>query len=161
MRAAKMGALRRWCLGLAVDAYAKAILHSLIQYVDENGECWPSVERIARESGMSPRKARATIRRLEDHGLLSVVRSQGRCTNRYRLSANPAQRAGLAHVQPGTQGRVNPAQHAGLENANPASQVPQPGTVCRLLVRTGIKGAGQGENSPEQNSGDDLREVAP
>ena len=154
-----IGTLRRWCLDLHVDAFSKSVLHVLIQYADGNGQCFPSTSRVAREAGMSLRKARTVIRALELAGHLIVSHSTGRAPNHYTLVSDPAQRAALEPPNPAHKVGLNPAHHAALENANPAPQVSQPGTVCRLLVRNGIKSAGQGEDVP---SGDAVlvREVA-
>ncbi|MGE0483495.1 MAG: helix-turn-helix domain-containing protein [Gammaproteobacteria bacterium] len=133
-------ALRRWCLDLEVDAYAKSLLHVLVQYVNANGECHPSLERIAREAGMSVRKARNVIKELEVSGHLEVRRSAGRLSNVYRIlherdrssrntSSNPAPCAesktssDWSHSirQPGTQGSVE-------RDANAVRPVSQPGT---------------------------------
>lgn len=139
-----VGVLRRWCYDLEIDAFAKSALHVLIQYVDDDGECWPSVARIAREGGMSPRKARTVIRSLESAGHLKVVHSsKGRATNRYKLINDPAQPAALATPNPAHKVGLNPAQRAASQNANPAPQVSQPGTACRLLVRNGLREASQ------------------
>ena len=83
---------RRWILDIEGDAYEKSALHVLVQYADENGECWPSLGRIAREAGMSERKARAIVRSLEDVGHIQVLRS------RHVRYLNPARQVS----QPGT-----------------------------------------------------------
>lgn len=106
-------ALYRWSLDLDVDHYAKAVLQTLRFYVNKDGECWPSVVRIARESGMSERKVREVINGLEESGHIEVVRSPGRRTNVYRLPLNPAQRAGLKPS--------NPARNTGLGASQPCT----------------------------------------
>ena len=88
-------AWHRWTLDLGVDHFAKAVLHTLRFYVNDDGECWPSMIRIARESGMSERKARGVIKELAESGHIEIARSPGRRTNVYRLPPNPAQCAGL------------------------------------------------------------------
>jgi DNA-binding MarR family transcriptional regulator len=154
-----VGALRRWCLGLDVDAFSKSALHVLIQYIDDDRETFVSVGRIAREGGMSERKARTVIASLEALGHIEVERSSGRLSNRYRLSQNPAQRAVLPPLQPGIQGRVDPAQRAVLKIANPAPQVHQPGTTGistrHSVPPIGINGIEWGEQEASQG-GDEL-----
>ena len=147
-RADTIRTLRRWCLDLRADAYVKAVLHTLIQYHGDNGKwSYPAMERIARESGVSERKARKVINWLEERGHLRVNRSTGRRVNRYHLRGNPAPGAGLNGAQPGTGGGVNPAPGAGLKIPQPGT----PGTSTRHTVPpTGITGkeeAGQGGNS--------------
>ncbi len=106
-------AWHRWTLDLDVDHFAKAVLHTLRFYVNDDGECWPAVVRIARESGMSVRKARSVIKELTDGGHLEVIPSPGRRTNVYRLPPNPAQCAGLSDS--------NPARNTGLEASQPGT----------------------------------------
>ncbi len=106
-------AWHRWTLDLDVDHFAKAVLHTLRYYVNDDGECWPSMIRITRESGMSERKAREVINALEDAGHIEVERSPGRRTNVYRLPPNPAQCAGLK--------LSNPAHNTGLNESQPGT----------------------------------------
>tara|TARA_R110002096_G_scaffold226108_1_gene415400 strand:+ start:882 stop:1388 length:507 start_codon:yes stop_codon:yes gene_type:complete len=153
---------RRWILDIEGDAYEKSALHVLVQYADENGECWPSLGRIAREAGMSERKARAIVRSLEDVGHIQVLRSKGRRTNIYLLTPAPLKDSEFD--------AGNPAQRAGFENPNPARQVPQPGTtgiptrhsVPPIGKERVVTGSTPRENwpiDPESNFGTVLRVV--
>ena len=108
---------------------------------------------------MSPRKARNVIRDLEAAGLIYVKQSAGRSPNHYKLITDPAQHAALSTPNPAQKVGLNPAHGAALEGANPAPQVAQPGTVCRLLVRNGVREAGQGEELLNAGA-DPLLEVA-
>ena len=106
-----------WVLSLSVDAYCKAVLHALAHRIDNSQSCWPSMARLAEDSGMSIRKAREVTRQLHEIGLIEVTHSQGRKSNRYTVKIghnpaqcaelNPAPRAELDHVEPGTTRRVN------------------------------------------------------
>jgi hypothetical protein len=62
------------------------VLMALADYANDGGECWPSVEAIARRTCMSQRGARAILRRLEADGWLVTVEGGGRnqC-NHYRV----------------------------------------------------------------------------
>lgn len=153
---------RRWILDIEVDTYGKSTLHVLVQYANENGECWPSLGRIAREAGMSERKARLIIRSLENAGHIQVLRSKGRRTNIYLLTPAPPNKGELD--------TDNPVQHAGFENSNPAHHVPQPGTtgiptrhsVPPIGKERVITGSTPRENwppYPESNFGTRLRVV--
>ena len=154
----KIGELRRWCLNLCVEAYAKSLLHVLIQYVNEGGESYPSIERISREGGMSERKARNVIKSLERAGHVHVARSNGRKSNLYTLITNPAQRAALQTSNPAHKVGLNLVQDAASKSPNPAPQVSQPGTACRLLDKNGIESAGQG-GTLSGDGADLMREV--
>lgn len=71
------------------------VLLALADHADENGKCWPSMERIARKARMSIRTARRTIRKLEAAGLVSVSVSVGRSSNQYIVHmGNPDTMAG-------------------------------------------------------------------
>lgn len=156
--------LRRAVLDLDVDAYGKALLHTLVQYVDDAGWCYPAMARIAREAGMSERKARIVVRDLEDRGALEVARSTGRAANRYRLrpgtvcSVQPGTACSVQHDQPGTGLGVNPVHGAGFEAANPAPQVSQPGTVG-IPTRHAVPPIGMnGSNGSSSSQGGEPRE---
>lgn len=66
-----------------LDAYCKAVLYSLAMRMPN---CWPSVERVAHDSGMSVRKAQGVLARLERVGVVRRSRQEGRYgTNVYAL----------------------------------------------------------------------------
>ena len=109
----KIRAMRQWTHNLNVDKYAKLVLHTLIFYTDKDGKCFPSVERIAWESSISERKARAVIKALEEGGHIEVIRSTGRRPNTYQLPSNPAQCAGFREP--------NPARNTGLTASQPGT----------------------------------------
>lgn len=115
-----------WVISLDVDCYAKAVLHVLVYRASSTTlECWITVDRLAKEAGMSRRKVQATVRALESAGLVEAARSDGRKANTYRVNveANHAQRAPL-----------NRAQRAPLSVVNRAQEVRQPCTTGNLTV---------------------------
>lgn len=102
-----------WIVSLDIDAYAKSVLHALAHRADANtGRCWPSMRRLARDAGVSVRKARDVTRQLQAVGLIDVSISVGKSSNSYtvRFGANPAPRAALHVIQPGTARRVESLQ---------------------------------------------------
>lgn len=102
-----------WVIALDVDCYAKAVLHVLAFRANaKSGRCWPSMVTLAKESGMSVRKAREVTRQLHLAGLIDVSISIGKSSNSYvvKFGANPAQRAALDDIQPGTACRVKASQ---------------------------------------------------
>lgn len=102
-----------WIVSLDIDAYAKSVLHALAHRADANtGRCWPSMTRLARDAGVSVRKARDVTRQLQAVGLIEVSISVGKSSNSYtvRFGANPAPRAALHVIQPGTARRVESLQ---------------------------------------------------
>ncbi|MGE0857785.1 MAG: helix-turn-helix domain-containing protein [Gammaproteobacteria bacterium] len=135
-RGRDIGVLRRWILDLEVDVYAKGVLHVLAQYVAApGGDAWPSVERIARESGMSLRKARATLRDLREvHKVIAPGTSRGKVTNTYRLlcpafessDTNRARGAPLRDEDGGELVDLNGARRARMSSAQDARLSGQP-----------------------------------
>jgi len=146
-RATTIGDLRRWCLDLPVGVYEKAVLHCLIQYQHNGRWSHPSMARIARESGMSVRKAGNVIRSLEERGHVRVNHSRGRRANRYLVCTNPAPRAGIYALQPCTQTGVNPAPREGLREPQPCTTGIPTRHAVHPIGRSGEEGAFQEEVS--------------
>lgn len=73
-------------------------------YCDSRGRCFPSKETVARGIGAnSSRTADTAVTRLELSGFLSVVRSNGRRSNRYTLTIpTPQGVAGYDELNPAT-----------------------------------------------------------
>jgi hypothetical protein len=51
---------------------ASAVLRDLADRANESGVCWPSLATIAADTGYCERTVRYALRRLEQHGLLTV-----------------------------------------------------------------------------------------
>ncbi len=110
-----------WVIGLDVDCYAKAVLHVIAFRANNTTfKCWITVDRLAKEAGMSRRKVQATLRDLESAGLLKSDRSAGRKANTYHLNM----KANHAHRAP-----LNRARRAPLRVVNRAQDVIQPCTT--------------------------------
>jgi len=117
-----------WVVDLDVDCFAKAVLHVMAHRANGTTlKSWITIDRLAKEAGMSRRKVQSTIRALESAGLLESDRSSGRKANTYRLNmkANPAQRASLNRAQ---RASLNRAQRASLSASNRAQIDIQPCT---------------------------------
>lgn len=59
----------------AVD---RLVLLALADFCDDQGKCWPSMDRIGEKACMTGRGARNVIRRLEEEGWISVAVGGGR-----------------------------------------------------------------------------------
>ena len=115
------------------DAQADCfVLLALADFANDAGECWPSIETVAKKVRMKERGVRQIIRRLEADGWLQTVVGGGRhgCNN-YRI--NPAPHAPLLADKPGT--TCPPAPHAPRHETtetrhettqNPAPHAPEP-----------------------------------
>lgn len=79
-----------WVWGLELPPTPKLILMALADEADDDGNCWPSIKRIARKACVSDRTVRRTLKEYGDSGLLKVVprtRSDGgQSSNNYTLS---------------------------------------------------------------------------
>lgn len=61
-----------WAISARVrNPGAKLLLIALANYADERGECWPSQERLERDTELSERTIRTKLKLLEDGGFLS------------------------------------------------------------------------------------------
>lgn len=62
------------------------VLLALADHADDNGECWPSMQRIAEKARVQRRAVQRIVQKLEEKGLVTVERSVGRSnTNRFIL----------------------------------------------------------------------------
>lgn len=77
----------------------KAVLISLADNANDDGVCWPSVEKIAQRTCLSVRAVRNAIKWLEENQLLQKTERYGR-SNIYTIT--PAYYAPLQEVQPCT-----------------------------------------------------------
>lgn len=68
----------------------KLVLLALADNANDQGECWPSMETIARKCDLSVQGVRNHIQKLEAYGLLGVDRSHSDTrSNRYALTVPP------------------------------------------------------------------------
>jgi len=83
-----------WALGTSTGkSTAKLVLLVLANYADDDGICWPSQKRVARESEQSVDSVQRRLRDLERDGLIERERRNGRngarSTDRYHLRMDP------------------------------------------------------------------------
>lgn len=115
----------------------------LADHADENGVCWPSIERLAKLIRADARTARRCVRRLEKTGELKVAVGEGRGnSNRYQIQMQktlelfPEEKGGKL-----PEGKTPPRTNRALNPDTAVSAEPS-GTVIER------KGAGQGKPSP-------------
>lgn len=78
----------RWAFPIPLTGPRKAVLIAIAEHADDSGWCWPAATRISLFSGVTKRTVWDAVRDLEAAGLLVVERSDGRVSNRYRLTVN-------------------------------------------------------------------------
>ena len=82
---------------------AKLVLLKLADHADENGECFPSIERIATDTEMNERSVRRHLEALEAAGLIDR-RTRGRGKfYRLNVAAKPDTEAGNEQLTPDTE----------------------------------------------------------
>lgn len=84
-------------------AAAKLVLLKLADHADDDGVCWPSQGRIAKDTGLTRNWVNAQIAKLAELGILIVeqrINPQGQQTNRYVLRCSPSEQGCLLSEHP-------------------------------------------------------------
>jgi hypothetical protein len=76
---------------LPIPQTEKMVLLCLCDYANDAGECWPSVDTIARKCSVSGRSVQRSIRKLTAIGMVAIKPSNGRKANWYCVSLTPTQ----------------------------------------------------------------------
>lgn len=85
-----------WVFPIPVTGPRKAVLIALAEHADDDGDCWPSISRLALFAGVTERCVQTSLKSLEAAGLVRVDRSTGgRNSNQYRLDITGAPDEGL------------------------------------------------------------------
>ena len=75
-----------WAITQRIPASQKIVLIVLANYANEKGACWPSLQTIAKDAGISKRTAMRTVEKLIENKIISVKkrrRSTGNQTSSY------------------------------------------------------------------------------
>jgi len=99
-----------WCDNDLIDAHAQtigaigvALYVALARYANhKTGQCWPSMERLSAQLGMTPLTTRRYLRRLVERGLIAVELRPGH-TARITLLDMPAEPARVLRDNGGTE----------------------------------------------------------
>ena len=93
-----------WAFGQSVGSpMAKLALLKLADHADENGECFPSIERIATDTEMNERSVRRHLEALEAAGLIDRrTRGRGK-VYRLNVAAKPDTESGNEQLTPDTE----------------------------------------------------------
>ena len=112
----------------------RLIMLALADHADDDGRCYPSIQRLCQRTGLSERAVRTNLRALEKSGYVRTKKGGGRGgTSLYYISANPAAyapfKAEKGHLVPGA-ADAPPAADAGekghLVPVKGAADAPEP-----------------------------------
>jgi hypothetical protein len=85
----------------------KAVLLCLCDHANDDGECWPSMARVARRSSMSERTAQRAIKALRDRGILAWHDVPGRS---HKFTIDPRRIVTPDNLSPPTMATKPPTQ---------------------------------------------------
>ena len=78
-----------WAFKQPLSSHEKVILLAIADHANDDGECWPSIAKVAQKACVSERTAQRYIIKLTDEGYLSTVSRSadngGRMANKYVL----------------------------------------------------------------------------
>jgi DNA-binding MarR family transcriptional regulator len=63
---------RVWAIPM--PATDKLVLLALAHYADDNGQCWPSLDKLGKDTGLHPKSVSRCIRRLKKRKLIETKR---------------------------------------------------------------------------------------
>lgn len=63
---------RVWAIPM--PATVKLVLLALAHYADDNGQCWPSLDKLGKDTGLHPKSVSRCIRRLKKRKLIETKR---------------------------------------------------------------------------------------
>lgn len=106
-----------WALNLNLPPSPKLVTIVLANYTNENGQCWPSFETIAKKTSLSRRSVISQIAYLEKNGILKKIKRHDSASNIYELNLNTSE-------------NISPVTHQkGSENISPPSEISSPEVV--------------------------------
>lgn len=110
------------------DRAERFVLLALADFANDDGECWPSVDGIARKTCMTERGCQKIIRRLEDTGWIVVDAGLGRRNcNIYKLK-NPEPRSPRTTFTPNADAKKGErrSEKGERRSENPEPRSPEP-----------------------------------
>lgn len=116
------------CWPLQMPPTPKAVLISLADNANDQGECWPSIATIGKRTCFSERAVQNAIRWLEEQGYLVADRSNGRHT-RYQVDPTPNPRSSCTPAAPAPPQDVHPYPRSSC-TPTPAADAPHPRRRC-------------------------------
>lgn len=111
------------------NPHQRLLLLAIADHADDDGVCWPSIDRLAAKCAVSARQVQRTLQQLQTDGWLVVDRGRGRGnTSRYRLAVarlldNGDAGGGFPHTRKGDAGDRKGDMRR-VERVTPASPEP-------------------------------------
>jgi hypothetical protein len=116
----------------------RLVMLALADHADDDGRCYPSIDRLRQRTGLSERAVQINVKKLADQGYLRVVSGGGKSRpNTYFITPNPAPDAPTnpAYGAPNpAYGAPNPAYGApnpAYGAPNPAPDAPEPSRTVK------------------------------
>ena len=112
----------------------RLVMLALADHADDEGKCYPSVERLCARTGLSERAVQMNVRKLVGEGYLHVQIGGGKGNaNLYFVSPNPASNAPRTKCTPAPDAPQTPH----VVRPNPAPDAPEPsGTIIEPSIET-------------------------
>lgn len=109
-----------------LPAMERLIMLCLADHANDEGECYPSILRLCKRTGLSERAVQNNLKKLVEAGHLEVVGGGGRGrANLYRITANPAPKTPFVE-KPRTKNPVSDDINPAPDDINPARDAPEP-----------------------------------
>lgn len=103
-----------WAWETSLPSTEKMVLLCLCDHANDDGQCWPSMARIARKCSVTDRTVQRAIKRLRDWGILTGDCEPGRT---YKF-------------------QINPRHDVTPDTMSPPTSTPEPPTQCRQTPDT-------------------------
>jgi hypothetical protein len=122
-----------WAFSLSIAPTPKLILIAIADHADDDGVCWPSLERVADKASVNRRTVMRHVEEFAAAGLLTLEHRRDEATglqlpNRYRLkmTVQPGDNLSPGGVQPGDKNGAQPGDNPGDRAVSPQSSVLEP-----------------------------------
>lgn len=115
-----------WALNLNLPPSPKLVTIVLANYTNENGQCWPSFETIAKKTSLSRRSVISQISFLEERGVLRKIKRHDSASNIYELNLRSSENISPAKGNTGSETISPPSEAISPEVVKPFHQGSEP-----------------------------------
>lgn len=133
------------CWPLELPPCTKFVLISLADHADATGYCWPSISTICAHTCLGRTAVFGAIKHLEDAGLVTVDKSNGRHNRYYLLPGRlPVHETNRSAMRTGTRGehqqsatRTPPVRHANTNQQEPPRSITTTASIDNVSLDWG------------------------